>query len=59
MLQESDKYVCAANLTGMPAISIPSGVTKQGLPVGMQLMTNNNNEQILLNIANILYKTQG
>lgn len=59
VLQESDKYVCAANLTGMPAISIPTGTTKQGLPVGMQLIANSNNEQILLNIANILYKAQG
>lgn len=58
-LQESDKYVCSANLTGMPAISIPAGVTKHGLPVGMQLIADTNNEQTLLNIANILYKTQG
>jgi aspartyl-tRNA(Asn)/glutamyl-tRNA(Gln) amidotransferase subunit A len=26
------------NITGMPAISIPCGFTRQGLPVGMQLM---------------------
>jgi aspartyl-tRNA(Asn)/glutamyl-tRNA(Gln) amidotransferase subunit A len=27
-----------ANITGMPALSIPCGFTRQGLPLGMQLM---------------------
>ena len=33
----ADKFTAAANLTGMPAMSVPVSVEK-GLPVGMQLM---------------------
>jgi aspartyl-tRNA(Asn)/glutamyl-tRNA(Gln) amidotransferase subunit A len=40
-----------ANLTGHPAISIPSGFTRDGLPVGMQLMAPKWGEATLLAIA--------
>lgn len=35
-----DVYTVAANLAGLPAISLPAGVDSKGLPVGMQLMGN-------------------
>ncbi len=34
----ADIYNCAANLAGIPAISIPCGLTDAGLPIGLQLM---------------------
>ena len=34
----ADIYTITANLAGNPAISIPSGVSKEGLPIGIQLM---------------------
>ena len=34
----SDVFTIPANLAGTPAISIPSGVDENGLPVGLQLM---------------------
>jgi aspartyl-tRNA(Asn)/glutamyl-tRNA(Gln) amidotransferase subunit A len=39
------------NITGMPAISIPCGFTREGLPVGMQLMGPRWGEARLLAIA--------
>lgn len=33
-----DYFTSAANLTGIPAVSVPCGFTQQGLPIGFQLM---------------------
>lgn len=34
----ADIYTVNVNLAGIPAISIPGGVSKEGLPIGIQLM---------------------
>jgi aspartyl-tRNA(Asn)/glutamyl-tRNA(Gln) amidotransferase subunit A len=47
----NDIYTVTANLTGLPAASIPAGFTQSGLPVGMQLTTPHLQEAKLLNIA--------
>ena len=47
----NDIYTVTANLSGLPAASIPAGFTKDGLPVGLQLTTPHLQEAKLLNIA--------
>jgi aspartyl-tRNA(Asn)/glutamyl-tRNA(Gln) amidotransferase subunit A len=40
-----------ANLGGIPAISVPCGLTRQGMPVGLQFMGAVTDEALLLEIA--------
>ena len=49
----SDLLTVPANLAGLPAISIPCGFDKKGLPVGLQLIGNVLEEGRILNAANI------
>ena len=49
----SDLLTVPANLAGLPAISIPCGFDKKGLPIGMQLIGNVLEEDRILNAANI------
>lgn len=46
-----DYFTCPANLTGIPAISIPCGFTESGLPIGFQLMGPHLSEKLLLQTA--------
>ncbi len=46
-----DIYTVLANLVGNPAISLPLYKTKEGLPIGMQLMANDQEEEKLLSFA--------
>ncbi|MBU0547702.1 MAG: Asp-tRNA(Asn)/Glu-tRNA(Gln) amidotransferase subunit GatA [Candidatus Omnitrophica bacterium] len=47
----SDIYTISVNLAGIPAISIPCGFTKKGLPVGLQIMAKPFNEEMLFRLA--------
>lgn len=47
----ADVYTVFANLAGLPAISVPSGFTKQTLPVGFQLVAPHFEEALLFKVA--------
>jgi aspartyl-tRNA(Asn)/glutamyl-tRNA(Gln) amidotransferase subunit A len=47
----NDIFTIAANLTGAPALSIPCGFTRDGLPIGLQLQGNSFDEARLLDVA--------
>ena len=41
----------SVNVAGLPGISIPCGVDKQAMPIGMQLIGNKFCEETILNAA--------
>ena len=47
----SDILTATVNLSGVPAISIPCGFTKQKLPIGMQIITKHFEEAKMFRIA--------
>ena len=49
----SDIYTITANLAGIPGISIPCGLSKSGLPIGLQLLAPAFGEEILLRAARV------
>jgi len=55
----NDVFTIPANLSGTPAISIPSGLDEKGLPVGFQLTAPVLEESRLLRAANALEQAIG
>ncbi len=47
----SDIYTISANLAGIPAISIPCGFSKDGLPIGLQILAKPFAEEMIFRIA--------
>jgi aspartyl-tRNA(Asn)/glutamyl-tRNA(Gln) amidotransferase subunit A len=46
-----DYFTCAVNLAGLPALSIPCGMSSQGLPIGVQLIGPHLSEDLILAAA--------
>lgn len=53
----SDIYTVPVNIAELPAISVPCGFSKNGLPIGMQLIGSKFSEPTLFNVADV-YETQ-
>ncbi len=47
----SDTFTIPANLAGLPAISVPCGISSNNLPLGLQILSNVFREDILLKVA--------
>ncbi|HXR84453.1 MAG TPA: Asp-tRNA(Asn)/Glu-tRNA(Gln) amidotransferase subunit GatA [Hanamia sp.] len=52
----ADIYTVYANLTGIPGISLPLFQHSNGMPFGVQVLTNKHDEVTLLNLADLLLK---
>jgi len=52
----SDLCTIPANLAGLPAISIPTGLSKEKLPLGVQIMSKPLTDLSLLNFSEIIEK---
>ena len=52
----SDIFTIPANLTAIPAVSIPNGLSKNGLPLGLQIMANAFREDLIFKLASAFEK---
>ena len=55
----ADIYTISVNLAGLPGVSIPTGLSKAGLPIGMQLIGPVFSEETLLRAARMYEKEAG
>jgi aspartyl-tRNA(Asn)/glutamyl-tRNA(Gln) amidotransferase subunit A len=52
----NDIFTVPASLSGIPGISIPFGISKKNLPLGVQILSKHFDEQTLFNVAAYLEK---
>ena len=50
----SDIFTTTANIAGLPAVSVPAGLSPEGLPLGMQLVAGVGREDVLMRGARAL-----
>ncbi len=50
----SDIYTVSVNLAGLPGISVPCGLSSEGLPIGLQLLAPAFKEDVLLKAAYVV-----
>ena len=50
----SDIYTVSVNLAGIPGVSVPCGVSAEGLPIGLQLLGPAFKEDRLLRAAYVV-----
>lgn len=55
----SDIYTISVNLAAIPGLSLPCGLTRDGLPVGLQLLGRHFDEATLLRVADAYEKNRG
>ena len=55
----NDIYTIPANIAGLPAISVPGGFGRDGMPVGLQFIGQRLDESTLLGVANAYEQLAG
>lgn len=55
----ADICTVTVNIAGLPAISVPAGLTKENLPIGLQMIGPKFSEQLLFNTAGYFEKMVG
>ena len=52
----NDVFTVTVNLAGLPGISLPAGLSEDGLPLGLQLIGKAFDEETVLRAAQVLEK---
>jgi aspartyl-tRNA(Asn)/glutamyl-tRNA(Gln) amidotransferase subunit A len=55
----NDVFTVTANLAGLPAISVPAGLSENGLPLGLQIIGKAFDEQTVLRVGRSLERAAG
>ena len=53
----NDIYTVSANLAGIPGMSIPCGKDRQGLPIGLQILGKQFDEETILRVGDFLERS--
>jgi aspartyl-tRNA(Asn)/glutamyl-tRNA(Gln) amidotransferase subunit A len=55
----NDVFTVTVNMAGLPGISVPGGLSAQGLPLGLQLIGRPFDEETLFSLAQVIEDTAG
>jgi aspartyl-tRNA(Asn)/glutamyl-tRNA(Gln) amidotransferase subunit A len=55
----SDVFTISANLAGLPALSVPCGYSREGLPIGLQIVAKPFDEATVLRVASAYERNRG
>src|SRR6266700_3553515 len=55
----NDVFTVPVNLAGLPGISVPGGLSAEGLPLGLQLIGRPFGEETLFSLANVIEQAAG
>jgi aspartyl-tRNA(Asn)/glutamyl-tRNA(Gln) amidotransferase subunit A len=55
----NDVFAVPASLAGLPAMSVPAGLNREGLPLGLQIIGNMFDEQGVLNAGLAIERAAG
>jgi aspartyl-tRNA(Asn)/glutamyl-tRNA(Gln) amidotransferase subunit A len=55
----NDMFTIPASMAGLPGISVPAGLDKDGLPLGLQILGRAFDEETMLRAAAALEKAAG
>jgi aspartyl-tRNA(Asn)/glutamyl-tRNA(Gln) amidotransferase subunit A len=55
----NDVFTVPASLAGLPGISVPAGLSAEGLPLGLQLLGKAFDEETVFKVADVLEKAAG
>ena len=55
----NDVFTVPASLAGLPGISVPGGLSSEGLPLGLQLISKRWDEATMLRVAHVLEEASG
>lgn len=52
-------FIAYANVWGLPSLTVPVGMDEEGLPMGIQLISANGNEEVLFKLGEIIEREFG
>ena len=55
----NDVFTVPANMAGLPAVSVPAGLSAEGLPLGLQIIGRAFDEETVLRVADVLEQAAG
>jgi aspartyl-tRNA(Asn)/glutamyl-tRNA(Gln) amidotransferase subunit A len=55
----NDVFTVTVNMAGLPGISVPGGLDRQGLPLGLQLIGRPFDEETLFSLATVMERSAG